>query len=61
LFGLLLVSPSASRGNRVGGQGSRAEEGFPGIERVVYGNRRFFVVEKLGQAGEIADNANPRR
>jgi hypothetical protein len=32
-----------------------------GIERVVYGNRRFFVVEKLGQAGEIADNANPRR
>ena len=32
-----------------------------GIERVVDGNRRFLVVETLGQAAEIADADNPRR
>ena len=30
------------------------------IEQVVNGNGRFLVVEKLGQAGEIANAANPR-
>lgn len=32
-----------------------------GIERVVDGNGRFLVVEKIGQAGEIANAGNPRR
>jgi hypothetical protein len=32
-----------------------------GAERVVDGNGRFLVVEKLGRAAEIADAANPRR
>ena len=32
-----------------------------GIERVVDRNRRFFVVEKLGQPAEIADADKPRR
>jgi hypothetical protein len=31
------------------------------VERVVEGNRRFLVVEKLGPAAEIADAADPRR
>jgi hypothetical protein len=33
---------------------------FPDIERVVGGNGRFAVVEKLGTAGEIAEANNPR-
>jgi hypothetical protein len=32
-----------------------------GIERVVEGNGRFLIVEKLGDAGEIASASNPRR
>lgn len=32
-----------------------------GIERVVDGNGRFLVVEKVGRAGAVADADDPRR
>lgn len=31
-----------------------------GIERVIAGNSRFLVVEKFGEAGEIAEAEDPR-
>jgi hypothetical protein len=31
------------------------------LERVIDGNRRFLVVEKVGQAAEIANGHIPRR
>jgi hypothetical protein len=33
---------------------------LPGIERVVDGNERFLVVEKVGEAGEVAMRGDPR-
>jgi len=32
----------------------------PGIERVVEDHGRFLVVEKLGEAGQIAEDTDPR-
>jgi hypothetical protein len=32
----------------------------PAIERVVEHNERFLVVEKIGEAGEVAEELNPR-
>lgn len=32
----------------------------PGIERVVAGNSRFLVVEKIGDAGQLAEHDDPR-
>ena len=50
---------------RVRGNGARfvvvAGHQLPAVERVVEGNGRFLVVEKIGAAAEIARAADPRR
>jgi hypothetical protein len=33
---------------------------FPDVERVTERNERYWVVEKFGRAGEVADQFNPR-